>query len=142
MEQVKAIEASKEVLKKEQEEALAQVGRIEMMRTKDKSRITELEGLLAMKDELDAEELELRMRFEREINLMHTKNLDKYQRLDEVEQLLIEYKQFYEAKREKLTAAKQQLFLVAAERDDFEQKFTTTESQLNRQNKVGDKLGR
>ena len=142
MEKVKEFEANNEVLKNEQAAAIAQVGQIEFLRTKDQTRITELEGLLSMKDELDAEELELRMRFEREINLMHTKNLDKYQRLAEVEQLLKEYQKNYESKREKLTEVRQQLYLVTAEKDKYDKKYTKASNKLDRETKQGIKLGR
>ena len=107
LEKVKSIEANNDQLKHEQALAIQQVQMIQMEREKDQGRINELIGLLAEKDELDGEELDLRMRFEREINLMHTKNLDKYQRLSEVEQLLKEYQNNYESKKEKLTAVKQ-----------------------------------
>lgn len=48
--------------------------------------------MLAEKDELDKEELELRMRFEREINVMYAADLDTVRNLKEAKDLLAEYK--------------------------------------------------
>lgn len=48
--------------------------------------------MIAEKDELDKEELELRMRFEKEINVMYSADLDTARYLKEAKDLLEEYK--------------------------------------------------